>query len=162
MTALADLVDQYKRAVAPPGQFDTLYPSATEPLIIGALEDGFGEAQLYGFFGSYTLDLVAHAITPDITPAGRALIVTFASISAMRTTLSNVKGRVAYRAGPVSYEAEQQASVLTTLLTEAQRRLAALLELGRQANPVRDAVFDRYVQVVVGDTTTQFALTELP
>lgn len=164
MTELADLIDQYKRAVVGLGNFDALYPeaAANDDIVLGALADGFGEAQLHGFFGSFALDLGAFEVTPDLSPAGRALVVTFASIAAMRTQLINLKGKVRYQAGPVAYESETSASVLSGLLNEAQKRLAYLLALGQRQNFVRDAIFDRYVQVEAHETMLAFGLTELP
>ena len=161
MTTLDEMVEQYKREVAPPGAFDTTFPGATDDTVKGYLADGFAEAQLEGFFGTYVLDAHAGDITPDLSPAGMALVTIFAGIRTLRTQLTNLRS-TRYKAGPVEYEVAVPASVLSEMLKDARARRDALLEMGRRASQGPTTyVLDFYaVRMAVGDS--YFLAGELP
>lgn len=133
MSDLGDWVESLKRAVAPLGQFKTVYASATDDDVAAALADGFAEAQLDGFFtasygAQFDLDVNAGTITPDLTQAQGALVVIYAAVRLIQARLLNLQSRVRYQAGPVDYETEQAASILTTLLKQFNDRIALLRE----------------------------------
>lgn len=93
----------------------------------GMLMDGFAEAQLDGWFtvflgGDLQLDVDAGTITPDTTNAQNALIVLYAAYRMILARLANLKNKVHYAASGATYETEQSASILTTLLAELAAR----------------------------------------
>lgn len=133
MTDLSDLNDSLKRAVAAPGEFATVFGSATDDDVTGALMDGFAEAQLDGWFtpswgGLITLDVDANTVTPDITNAQGALIVIYAAYRLITARLFNLKTHVKYSASGADYETDQAASLLTTMLKQMADRKAQLYQ----------------------------------
>jgi hypothetical protein len=144
MTLMSELVPAYQREVAPLGTFAAQYPSATTPLQIGLLSDAFAEAQLDGFFPTSVLDPDANEVDPDLSSAGRALVVIYAGIRTLRNDLGNAKSRVNYVAGPVQYEVEQAASVLKGLLDGALERRLALILSARQGKGTSVYAGDAY------------------
>ena len=131
MTEMSELTGAYQREVAPLGEFSTFFPSATLPLQEGALADAFAECQLDGFFQSSVLDVDALEVTPDLSSAGRALVVIYAGIRTLRSTITNAKTKTMYKAGPVEYDVEQGASILAELLKESEARKIALITAAR-------------------------------
>lgn len=127
-TDLTDLVDPLKRTVAVPGTFAAVYKTTSDSDLIGSLMDAFAQAQLDGFFGSQTLDIDAETITPDLSAAGRAVVVSYAAEAIVTAQLMSLKTRVAYEAGPVKYATEQSASVLAQILKALQARRTGLQE----------------------------------
>lgn len=158
MIQLDGLIESYKREVAPPGQFDEVFPGVTEDDVLGALADGFAEAQLEGFFSNYTLDPDAFTVDPLLTSAGGALVVIYAGMRTVRNILrSNVSTR--YKAGSVEYETSQSASTMVELLKDMRQRRQELINLGRRggsATYVLDGYFSR--MTVAGS----FAPAEIP
>lgn len=126
MTDLADLVDPLKRTVAVPGTFATVYKTTSESDLIGSLMDAFAMAQLDGFFGTQTLNLDAETVTPDLSAAGRAVVITYAAEAIIQAQIMSMKTRVAYEAGPVKYATEQSANVLTEILKSLKARRVTL------------------------------------
>lgn len=162
MTDLIDLVESYKREVAPPGAFASLFPAATDVDLTGALADGFAQAQLEGFFATSVLDLDDLTVTPDLSTAGRALVVIYAGMRALRSQLLTVKTSVRYKAGPTEYEVQtSSASLLAETMRDLRARRDALLELARVAARGQTTyVLDNYMTRVVGDAS--FYSGELP
>lgn len=132
MIQLDGLIDSYKREVAPPGQFAAAFPSAGDADIQGALADGFAEAQLDGFFGTYTLDPDAMTVDPLLTAAGGALVVLYAGMRTVRNAL-RMATSTTYKAPGVEYSVQQSTGALTELLRDQRARRAELLALGRRA-----------------------------
>lgn len=130
MTDLSVLVPSLKRALAVPGEFETVYPNTYDEDLTATLADGYAKAQLYGFFDTGTLDPIAGTVEPDLTPAEGMLVVLFSSIEVVRTRIRELRTRVAYRAGPTEYAAEQSASVLTQVLKDLEAQRNDLMALG--------------------------------
>lgn len=131
MTDLGDLVDSLKRAVAPPGEFATLFRSATDDDLIGSLMDGFAEAQLDGFFtpaysSLFTLDADAGTVTPDLSAAQSALVIIYTAHRVVTTRLLNLKTHTRYAARGAEVENDQAATLLVQLLKDFSARKAAL------------------------------------
>lgn len=162
MTELNELVESYKREVAPPGGFAAAFPNATDADIIGALADGFSQAQLEGFFSTSVLDLDDNSVTPDLSNAGRSLVVIYAGMRSVRSQLLSVKTSVRYKAGPTEYEVQtSSASLLTEMMRDLRARRDALLELARVAARGQTTyVYDNYMARVAGDAG--FYSGELP
>lgn len=127
MSDVSDLVDSLKRATAPLGDFVSVFGNATDDDVVGALMDGFSEAQLDGWFtpsmgAAVSLDVDAETFTPNITNAQGALIVLYAAYRMALARLLSIKTRVKYQAGGADYETETAASVLTTALAQMSAR----------------------------------------
>lgn len=154
MTDIADLVEPLKREVAVPGTFDTVYPNTSDVDLEGALADAFGAAQIYGFFLEQTisdLDVDPVEITPDLSSAGKAVVVIFAAERILVSQIMSLKQRVLYEAGPVKYETENSASVLVEILKQMRLRRTAIMEAAAIA--VRSTNFhmvDMYADRVTG------------
>ncbi len=163
-TDLSTLVDSFKREVATPGTFDTAFPETSEADIIGTLQDGFAEAQLDGFFPTYTLDpatgIVANAEDPDpatngLSLAGQALVVIYAGTRVLRATFTANKTSTRYKAGPVEYETGSSSTVIVQLLRDLTDRKKAMTDLAR--GQTIDYVLDAYY-----GRLTRFFPAELP
>jgi hypothetical protein len=141
MSALADLVEAFKREVAVPGAFATAFPSTTDADLEGALADAFAQARLDGFFGAVELDLNLGEVTPDLSLAGAALVVIYAGLRTTRTQLRTMATRTSYKAGSVSYETEQSAGALTEDLKQLERRRKELIEQSIRAGRGRGTTF---------------------
>ncbi len=133
ITDLSALVPSFKRAVAIPGQFATVFnPTPGDSDMIGALADGFAEAQLDGFFTkafggtAYTLNTIAETVDPGLTDAQGALVIIYAAGRFMTTMLLNLKNRQKFSAKGADYETEQSATLLTTLLKQTDARKTLL------------------------------------
>jgi hypothetical protein len=163
-TDLSTLVDSFKREVATPGTFATTYPSTSENDILGTLADGFAEAQLDGFFPTYTLDPDTSTVTntADADPttnglslAGQALVVIYAGTRMIRAAFQASKATTRYKAGPVEYETSSSATVVVQLLRDLGDRKKAMIDLarGQTVDYVLDAYYGRL---------TRFFPDELP
>lgn len=154
-TVISDLVPALQRELAVPGTFDDVFPDTTRADLIGALADGFAEAQLFGFFPSLTLTAVDDpepgadwTITPELSTAGGALVVIYSSIRTIRAQLRNLQTSQRYKAGPVEFEVGRAVSVLTAELKFLQERLKDILanaEGRARASAGMASVFDNYV-----------------
>lgn len=125
---LFDLTGALQRAVAPPGEFKTLFPSANDDDLAGTLADGLAEAQLDGFLGNVNLDAENFATDADLSSGQQALVVLYARARIVTARLANLKNRTRYKAGPVEAESEQSASVLVAILKDTSDRKKALLD----------------------------------
>ena len=145
MTQMDDMVPMFKREVAPPGQYDTLYPNSTDAEIKGFLADGFAEAQLEGFFGEVVLDMATEDFVPDLSQPGMMLVVIYAGMRTLRSQLMNANSNTRYKAGPTEYEVSgPSASVLTELIKGARARRDMLLEQARRGAGPTDYFLDYY------------------
>jgi len=156
-TALADLVDSFRREVAVPGTFATVYPATIQSEIIGTLMDSFAEAQLDGWFRDYALDLVAQEVSPDLSLAGQALIINYAAARLIRAELRNAQSQVRYKAGSVEYEVSRPAAFFTQLLKDLAARRNQLLSAALTGARL-DYVLDGYGGRIAGE----FYLGEAP
>lgn len=150
MTALATLVEPLKRELAVPGLFADAFPSTVDDDLQASLADAFAEAQLYGFFPKMTLaETNADFETSDVlSAAGGALILIFAATRIIRSQLRTLATMEKYKAGPVEFEIQHAATVLTAELAYLKATLDDLIAQGRFAanSGARLAtVFDNYV-----------------
>jgi hypothetical protein len=152
MSALDDLVEGLKREVAVPGEFAASFPNTTDDDLVGTLADAFGSAQLDGFFGNMVLDLNLGTVTPDLSAAGAALIITYASERVLLSKLRNLASKTVYKAGGVEYSVEQSASVLTAELKLLQQRRNDIKAQAMRAARAGQAVYmvDAYVTRSMG------------
>lgn len=147
MSALADLVEAFKREVAVPGAFASTFPSTSDEDLEAALADAFANARLDGFFSRMELDVATGTVTPDLSIAGAALVVIYAGLRMTRTQLRTLNTVVRYQAGPVEYETQQSAALLTEDLKQLERRRQELISQAVRAGRGTGSTFviDGYV-----------------
>lgn len=152
---LLDLVPSLQRAVAPPGEFVTLFPNATDDDLAASVADAIAEAQLDGFLAAHVLDLNTSTVDPDLTGPQQALVVLYGMARVVRARIANLKNRTRYRAGPVEAEEEQSASVLVQMLRDIQGRKKELLEDAKAGDLARAFVMvDMYVAKAIDASYT--------
>lgn len=139
MSDLIDDTEHLKRAVAVPGTFATVFPDTLDADLIGALEDGFAEAQLFGFLLDYTI--VGSVVSPDLVVPERALVVLFSAASILSNQLANASSRQRYVAGPVEFEQETGASILKERLAYVQKQRDYLITKGEESDVYRDGMW---------------------
>lgn len=127
MSALSLLIPALQRFVAPPGEFETLFPNAGDEDLLGSLADGFAECQLKGFFSGYDLDVVTVEVAPDVTVPQGSLIVLFAGVRILQTEIRNRKSHSKQEANGLVNEVDYSAAVLTELLKEYQAEKLELI-----------------------------------
>lgn len=154
MTELVDLVGSLQREVALPGEFASEFPLANDDVLAAQLGDSFAALQLEGFFHSHSLDLDDWVISPDLTLAGRALVVLNAAIGMLQLKILYTSGKTRYVAGPVSAEESANTYAQTEMMKQLERRRDALLA-GRDSG-VKVFVMDAYLD------TSGFGRGELP
>ncbi len=143
---LLDLVPSLQRAVAPPGEFATFFPNATDDDLSASIADAIAEAQLDGFLSEYATNLDAGTVSPDLTSAQQALVILYGMARVVRARIANGKNRTRYQAGPVEAEEEQSASVLVQMLRDINTRKAELLKEAKAGDIARAFVMvDMYV-----------------
>jgi hypothetical protein len=134
MSELETLVEGLKRELAVPGEFDASFPNTGDDDLLGSLMDGFAGAQLDGFFGDQSLDTATAVVTPDMSAAGGALVIAYATERILLSKLRDLNSRTSYEAGPVKYEIEKSSNLLTEQMKYLrQRRLDLLAQALRAA-----------------------------
>jgi hypothetical protein len=149
MTSLETLVEPLKRELAIPGVFADAFPDTTDDDLLGALADGFAEAQLWGFFSTMTLveNNGDFETSEDLSGAGGALILAFTATRTIRAWLRSLNSSERYKAGPVEYETQRAASMLKAELDYLAKNLQDLILLGQRAQNSAASlatVFDNY------------------
>lgn len=142
---LVDLTGSLRRAVAPPGEFDTYFPDTVDEDLVGTLADAFAETQMDGFLSTVALDIDAGTLTPDLTAAEGALVVLYARARVVMARLSNIKSHTRYKAGPVEAEVEQAASLLVALLKDTSDRKKQIINDNRYSSGSSFTMVDLYV-----------------
>lgn len=160
-TALSTLTEPLKRELAVPGTFATLFPDTTDADLLGSLADAFGMARLYRFFPDVGIteqaadpdadpDPIVHdwLTTEDLSLAGGALLVIYASMGFIRAQLRNLATTERYKAGSVEFETGHAATVLTAELEFLQKRLDGLLVNAEGAPNAGSLakVYDSYIE----------------
>lgn len=129
-TDLSDLVPALQRSVAVPGTFATIFPDSTNNDLAALLLDAFSEAQLDGFFTTYTSDDDG-LVTEDMSRAEQALVVIYASVRILRNEIRNRKTHRRYEAGSTVFEEDQGASLLVEMLKDYNDQKKELRKQGR-------------------------------
>ena len=151
-TDLFDLVPALQRSVAVPGTFATFFPETTDDDLAQTLLDAFAEAQLDGFFPTYTADNDG-LVTETLTRAEQALIIIYASVRILQSEIRNRKTHVRYEAGPTVFEEDQGSSTLVEMLKQYRERKKELRQQGLKGDA--GAAFymaDAYLMRVAGAT----------
>lgn len=141
-TSLADLIPALRREVSPPG--DDLFPNASDEDFLGYLIDGFWEAKLDGFLGTYEVDNTTGVVATDLTDDYKYMVILWAGVRITRTRLSNLKTAQKSVAGPVSFEYQNSAMVLSAVLKEITEKKKRLIDRSWHVTDVD--VIDGYYQ----------------
>lgn len=150
MTDLRTLVEPLKREVAVPGTYDDVFPDTDDDQLAASLADALAEAQLQGFFGDLTLTVddqaspVTYQTSRDLSAAGGALIVLFAGMRILRSSLRTLSQSSTYKAGSVEYSTAAMTSVIRDELRALRERIDALVLDGKRSGRAV-AVHDGYV-----------------
>jgi hypothetical protein len=154
---LSDLVDSLKREVNAPGL--TQLPDATDTQYLGNLQDGFWEAVLDGLIEGYTeTDGIVTPVsgTTDLSRELQQLVVFYAGFRIVRNLMRDLKTAFKASAGPVSYETEQSANLLKSILDDLKGKrnflLNRLSDLGAVNSVYIDALSARDDSINYRDT----------
>lgn len=157
---LADLIETLRREVSQPGAETTTFPDANDDIFLGHLQDGFWEARLDGMLVGYTES--EGSVTPvdtaddDLSRDLQQLLVLYAGIRILRNQFIAMNTVFRAKAGPIEYETQKSAQLLSALLKELQNRrsvvLTRLSDLGVVDSFYIDAVFEREVSIDYGLT----------
>jgi hypothetical protein len=142
----SSIVSSIKRALAPIGEYDSIWPNSTDEELGLLAADAFGQARLEGFFGSYEYDLLTNEVDADLSDAEIALIIAYSTIRAIRAKLLTMGQATRYKAGPVESETTPIATVLTSLLESAERVVDTVLK--RRASSSRPVFADMSVVAI--------------
>lgn len=125
-----------KRALAPPGQFASTWPGATDEDVAGLLADGFGSARLAGFFSTHEFDMANLIVTPDLTDAGLSLVVAYTALNSLQSKILTMATGKHYKAGPVESTTTPLATVLVKLLDQAHGLIIRLQQGSANVTPI--------------------------
>ena len=160
---LIELVPSLKRAVAPPGEFDTFFTNTTDNDLSATLADALAEAQLDGFLGTITLDVTSETTTPDLSNAQAALVILYATARVLTARVANLKNKTRYKAGNAEAETEQSATVLVELLRQTKDRKKQLLDDARAGRMTQAfAMVDMYVAKSIDHNSVDVAYIGSP
>lgn len=133
MSDLSDYTENLKRAVAVPGTFASVFPDTSDDDLTGTMTDAFAEAQLDGFFNSFSINEDG-ITTPDVTPAQLALVLLYASARILSNEILSRRTHRRYEAGSVVFEEDQGSQMLSEMLkaiTARKRELLAQAQRGQ-------------------------------
>jgi len=129
---LSDLVSSLKREVQSPGT--NTYPLATVEDWQGYLADAFWEVALLGIINITVFTEADYEVSP-VTSGGadlgrdyQQLLVLWAGARVVSAKILEYNSTFRAVAGPVEFEQQKAASVMTAVLEGIQKRLAAVLE----------------------------------
>lgn len=143
---LAEFVDSLRREVTPPGS--DLFATVPDDTFVGYLTDAFWEARLDGFMAKWEADVDGFVVPLD--PDGEdlprelvGLVVLYAGIKILRNRIMNLNTAFRSKAGPVEYEVQNSANLLTELLKQLAARKEQILEAVENI-PTPTFYFDAY------------------
>lgn len=140
---LADLVEFVKVEVNPPGV--DLFPDALDDEWLTRLRNAFWNARLDGLLAGYVEE--DGEVTPlsGITDMPRELqqvIIFFAGYTALMNKLTSTRASLRAKAGPVEFETQNAATVMTAQATSLRERMSRILALLSESGVVTDVVID--------------------
>ena len=142
---LSDYVSSLRREISPPGS--TVFDSVPDSSFIGYLADAFWQASLDGFFVGYSADdsglVTETTATTEFSRAQVALVILYAAITVLRNRIMNTSTSFRAKAGPVEFEQQNSATMLTELLRELAATKTALVA-SIEAGATLVAYFDAY------------------
>lgn len=132
-TDVNELVEPLKREVSAPGRFAATFPSSDDRTLVGYLMDAFAAAQIDGYFPSQLVDVDNEEVEPSLSAAGRQLVVIYAAERITTNRIVELKQSVVYEAGPVKYETQNSAAVLTQVLKDLRARRERIVAAAERA-----------------------------
>lgn len=126
---LSEYVESLKREVVPLGS--TLFSGITEAQWTGFLADAFWEAKLDGFLNGFVADedgIVTSESSGELDRRYVALVVLYAGIRIIRNRILSLNTSFRAKAGPVEYEQENSANVMTEMLKQLRATKDRILE----------------------------------
>lgn len=132
---LLDYVPALKREVQPPGT--DLFTGVTDAEWIGYLTDAFWEARLDGFLDRWVatensaLDVTIDPVTSgdiDMPRQFVALVVLYAGIRVLRNRILNTNTGFRAKAGPVEFEQQNSANLLSEMLKQLKATKDRIIE----------------------------------
>lgn len=118
-TDFSDHVEWFKREVAVPGTFATLFPDTTDDDLAAALVDGLYRAKIDGWFSTIDADPDTFLATTEMTMTGVALVVIYSGIKFIQNQIKDMATRQRYEApGGLVADTERAPTVLTERLKE--------------------------------------------
>lgn len=126
---LSDLIPSLQREVSAPG-LDQV-PDATNADYLGNLQDSFWDAFLDGAIVGYTESdgiVTPTSGTTDLPRELQQLVVFYAGMRIIKNLLRNTNTGFRTKAGPVEFETQQSAQLLTALLKDMQDRRLRLID----------------------------------
>jgi hypothetical protein len=141
---LADYADWMRREITPLGT--TLFTDVTDDDLTSYMTDAFWEARLDGFFAGYESDDTG-VITPvsgttDLALDAVALIVVYAGIRILRNRILNTQTTFRAKAGPVEFEQQTSANMLSEMLRQLKDTKVRILENDGGMGQLPTLVFD--------------------
>jgi len=135
MTALSALVPLLKRELAVPGTFDDTFPDTGDTDLVASLADGFGEAQLWGFFPDMALTAAGADWTTsaELSRSGGALVTLFTAARILRAQIRSLNTGERYKAGPTEVEFQRGVTILKDELAYITQRLKDLIDAAQAA-----------------------------
>lgn len=154
---LGELIEPLRREVSPPGE--DLFPNASDDEFFGNLQDAFWDAKLDGLLTNYTeSDGLVSPITgtTELSREFQQLVVLYAGLRIVRNHLRSLNTVFRSKAGPVEFETQKSAQLLSGLLDELRTRrrlvLDRLADLGALDTYYIDAVIARDDSLRYGDS----------
>ena len=152
---LADLVENLKREVNPPGT--DLFPDASDGDFEGYLSDAFWEMSLRGYISGFTADDTE--VSPDdgstdaddqLSRELQQLVVIQAAMTVLRMYMLNLDTGFRAHAGAAEFETKKSAQAIQGVLTALEGRFEDILKYlptETEANPIfyTDAIYQRSV-----------------
>lgn len=146
MVDLSDFVESLRREVTPPGS--DLFTDVDDTVMTGYLADAFWEARLDGFLGVWVANEDG-LVTPmetggdDLPRELIGLVILYAGVKILRNRLMNLNTAFSAKAGPVEYEVQNSANLLTEMLKQLKEAKDRILEQVDLA-PTNTYYFDAY------------------
>lgn len=137
---LADLVDNLKREVNPPGQ--SIFADATDADYEGYMTDSFWEMVLRGYITGYTAtdtSVSPESGTEELSRELQQLVVINAAMIIMRVHLANIDTGFRAHAGAAEFETRKSAQAIQAVLENLQDRYQTILDnlpSENEGNPV--------------------------
>lgn len=144
---LADLIPALKIEISSPGS--TEFDAVTDGEWNQRLSNAFWEAHNDDLVPQWVEEefVVSHRRKPELTfPRNlQQVVLTYAEIAVLRSQLKDWYTVERMKSGPVEYEIQRSAQVLTELLKDAQARLDKLVENLADSGAITTYVLNNYV-----------------
>lgn len=147
---ISTLVDSLRREISPLSGTNP-YQNVTDQTLEGLLADAFWEGRLNGMFTDYTFDIDTGEISPldasadDMDRTEMQAIVLWAGYRTVLNDMRNIQSVFRAKAGPVEYEVQQSAQVLSEVLKAIKERINRLIDALSEIDSTTALVFDSVI-----------------